>query len=141
MGPGVAATRGHDDVGGADGLVGPGLGDSLEKSMLRSAMAAMAAGVDGDAGFATSGPGDGAVTGEVREEAHRHLGAAGVVHSPDSVVGSPFDPVQAESATRPTCSTTCGMTARSSLLDQTPQAWQPAVRRVIVGLWESNALT
>ena len=42
---GIAAAHGDHDVGGADGFVGPGFGNSLEMSMPRSAMAAIAAGL------------------------------------------------------------------------------------------------
>jgi hypothetical protein len=66
---------------GADGLVGPGRGELLGDVDVAFGHRCDGGGVDGDAGFATFGPGDGAVTGEVLEEAHRHLGAAGVAHA------------------------------------------------------------
>src|SRR3954447_12061873 len=55
-GAGIAAAHGDHDVGGADGFVGPGFGNSLETSMPHSAMAAIAAGL-------TSCPGSDQATG------------------------------------------------------------------------------
>ena len=65
------------DVGGADGFVGPELGNSLEMSMPRSAMAASYCGeVDLVSGFR---PGDGMVAGQSLKESEGHLRPAGVV--------------------------------------------------------------
>ena len=95
-GAGVAAAHGDDDVGGLDDLVGPGLGVLAGDVDVAFGHGLDRGGVDFVARFGAAGPGDRGVAGVVLEEAHRHLGAAGVVgaqeqHGGFAVMGQPFD--------------------------------------------------
>jgi hypothetical protein len=56
-----------------------GLGNSLEMSMPRSAMAAIAAALISCPGFGFARPGDGTVAGQSLRESERHLRPAGVL--------------------------------------------------------------
>ena len=78
-GAGIAATHGDDDIGGLDDLVGPGLGEFAGDIDADLGHGFDGGGVDFVSGFSAARPGHTVVTGEVGEEAERHLRAAGVV--------------------------------------------------------------
>jgi hypothetical protein len=96
---GVAAAHGDHDVGGADDLVGPGLGELGADVDAPFSHRLDGGGVDLAGRFRAAGPADRAVAGKVLEEPERHLGAPGVVraqeqHRREPVVGLALDPGQ-----------------------------------------------
>jgi len=96
VGAGVAAAHGDHDVGGADDLVGPGLGVFAGDVDADLGHGGDGGRVDLAAGFGAAGPGDRFAAGEVVEPAEGHLGATGVVDAEeqddgDALVGFALD--------------------------------------------------
>ena len=86
-GAGVPASHGDDDVGGADDLVGPGLGDlgaDVDADLGHGGDGGV---VDAVGGFGAAGEDVDLVAGEVPHPSCRHLGSSGVVDAEEQDAG------------------------------------------------------
>ena len=90
-GAGVAAAHGDDDVGGLHDLVGPGFGELAGDVDADFGHRLDRRRVDLVSGFRSAGPGDGILSGHVREVTQRHLGAARVVGAQEQDGGLAVD--------------------------------------------------